>query len=279
MDIKGWRYYNHAAIPLTPPHEEPNLLPLEDNSIWNIEGRTPLLARWTREFDCGYETNWWYVIKDTPFDISSLKAKRRYEINKGIKNFEVCEINASDYKHELYHVVESAWAIYPEKYRPKLDYDAFLKDVDNWNYYKVYAAFQKETQKLCGYAILKRKDLYIDFCVLKSIPEYEHFGVNAAMCYQIVMDHNSFFEDGGYICDGARNIVHETDFQNYLIKYFEFRRAYCHLELAFNPTVKWLVKLSYPFRGVIRKLGWCKWASQLASVLNMEEIRREGTVQ
>ena len=58
-----------------------------------IGGGIPLLARWTSDWDCGYETEWWYCIKDTPFDISTLKSKRRYEINKGNKNFEVREIN------------------------------------------------------------------------------------------------------------------------------------------------------------------------------------------
>ena len=73
--MMGWRYYNHAVIPSSPPNAPLNLTPLEDGSIWKI-GKTPLLARWTTNFDCGYETNWWYVIKDTPFDINVLKAKR-----------------------------------------------------------------------------------------------------------------------------------------------------------------------------------------------------------
>ena len=50
--------------------------------------------------DCGYETNWWYVVKDTPFDLNSLKAKRRYEINKGIKNFEVIDIDPKNYSED-----------------------------------------------------------------------------------------------------------------------------------------------------------------------------------
>ena len=82
MRINGWEYYNHAAVPTVAPHEEPNLQPVEDNSIWKIDGGMPLLARWTTDFDCGSETNWWYVIKDTPFDINALKSKRRYEIKR-----------------------------------------------------------------------------------------------------------------------------------------------------------------------------------------------------
>lgn len=55
-----------------------------------------MLVRWTDNFDCGFETNWWYVIKDKPFDIDALKSKRRYEIRKGRKNFGVEKVNPKD---------------------------------------------------------------------------------------------------------------------------------------------------------------------------------------
>lgn len=38
MDIKGWKYYNHAAIPMTAPHEVPNMTPITDGTIWKIGG-------------------------------------------------------------------------------------------------------------------------------------------------------------------------------------------------------------------------------------------------
>jgi hypothetical protein len=68
--IDGWKYYNHAMIPTTAPHEIPDLTPIKSGSIWNrLREGMPLLARWTSDFDCGYETEWWYCIKDSPFDI------------------------------------------------------------------------------------------------------------------------------------------------------------------------------------------------------------------
>lgn len=110
---EGWRYYNRALIPSTAPHED--VIPLEKGcwSGWGIK-KIPLFARWTTEFDCGYETNWWYVIKDTPFNISELKAKRRYEINKGTKNFDVRIINPIDYVEEIYAVFSAAYSSWPE---------------------------------------------------------------------------------------------------------------------------------------------------------------------
>ncbi len=44
MSVQGWRYYNHAAIPTSAPHEEPNLNPLRDETIWHMKEK-PLLAR------------------------------------------------------------------------------------------------------------------------------------------------------------------------------------------------------------------------------------------
>lgn len=38
MEIEGWKYYNHAAIPSTPPDEKVNILPINDGSIWRIGG-------------------------------------------------------------------------------------------------------------------------------------------------------------------------------------------------------------------------------------------------
>lgn len=82
----------------------------------------------------------------------------------------------------------------------------------------VYGAFHKETKLLCSYAWLKDCDTYMDFCVLKSIPEYERLGVNAAVVSKVLEDINHCVGENYFICDGARNILHETAFQEYLEK-------------------------------------------------------------
>ncbi len=38
MEIKGWKYYNHAVIPTTAPNEKVNMKPLNDGTIWKIGG-------------------------------------------------------------------------------------------------------------------------------------------------------------------------------------------------------------------------------------------------
>ena len=267
-----WKYYNHAIIPKKAPHQE---VTEPNHKIWkNIQGGgKPLFARWTEEFDCGYETLWWYVIKDTPFDINSIKSKRRYEIKKGLKNFEVNIINADEYAEELYQVTLKAYEGYPEKYRPNISRESFEKGLTNWKNHEVYAAFYKESGKMRGYAWIDVYSEYIDFCVLKAHPEYERYGINAALVYAIVNQYNDKLGKNFYICDGARSTLHETKFQDYLEKYFEFRKAYCKLRLKYRFPVGAIVKIIYPFRKVISNES--SLGTKVRTLLEFEKIVRE----
>ncbi len=185
--MSTWKYYNKALIPNCAPHEEPNLEELKDKKIWNQDGKKALFARWTTDWDCGYETDWWYVIKDEPFDINKLKAKRRYEINKGLKNFEVKIIDPTEYKDDLYNVEIEAYSAYPEKYRPNFSRDKFMNCyIKNWSKNTVFGAFKGN--KLCGFALLEDKKSYIDFTVLKTIPQFEKEGINAVLVNCIIMN-------------------------------------------------------------------------------------------
>lgn len=277
MQTDGWKYYNHAAIPTTVPHEEPNIIPIKDGSIWKIGG-APLLARWTTEFDCGFETNWWYVILDTPFDISAIKANYRYKINKGNKNFDVRVINPLDHINELYDVFDAAYESWPSKYRPKFSqsdaHDLAVKLSANSSVV-CYGAFRRETGELCGFMQVPTHESYAELQVQRVKPEYEKLQINAALVCGLIENNNEKLEQGGfYILDGARSISHETAFQDYLEKYFGFRKAYCNLHITYNPKVRWIIKLIYPIRRLLVRFDEIGVVHQINSVLRMEEISR-----
>ena len=274
MKINGWKYYNHAAIPDLPPLVEPDTSPVENGDIWKLDG-SPLLARWTTDFDRLDGGEWWYVIKDTPFDISLLKAKRRYEINKGIKNFDVRPIDPMQYKEELFSVQVAAFSAYPEKYRPTVDKHSFFESIDSWGKYTVLGAFYRETDALSGYALLFwESERYVDFMVLKTDPDFERYNINAALCAGVLLHFSDHLERGGIICDGARSISHETNFQDYLEKNFGFRRAYCCLHVAYSPKMKPIVKVLYPIRKLLYKLDGIGAIHSINAVLKMEDIIR-----
>ena len=71
MGVQGWKYYNHAMIPTTAPHEPANLEALKNGSLWK-ENPKAIMARWTTDWDCGYQTQWWYCIRDGKVNIEEL---------------------------------------------------------------------------------------------------------------------------------------------------------------------------------------------------------------
>lgn len=273
MTTGDWQYYNHAWVPTCPPHQLPDLTPLEQGELFRQGG---VLARYTDDYDCGKETNWWYIIKDSPFDIAALKAKHRYIVRQGEKNFEVRQIDPKQYKERIFSVAEKAFAVYPKKYRPCLNRESFYDDMALWTTGGgvVYGAFSRENDILAGYAVLHERDKYVGFDIQKTVPEYEKFQVNAALVYKILQDYAEKLNQGWYICDGARNIQHQTQFPEYLQKYFAFRKAYCKLHIVYAPKYKRLIKILYPFRRLFHVLDGIRIFHQLNGVLKMEEIVR-----
>lgn len=270
----GWRYYNHSLLPATPPHIPANTNALRQKGFWKEQGGNPILARWISEWDCGVESNWWYVIKDTPFDLMALKSKRRYEIRKGIQHFNVIEIDPKLHKEEIFIIQEEAYKTYPKQYRPIINRERVFKDIDGWSFYKSYGAFDKETGKLVGYSLLNRNGNYVYYAVHKVIPTYESKAVNAAIIYHVLVELNQFLSEGGYICDGSRNVLHQTKFQDYLEKYFGFRKAYCKLHCKYRFPVGIAVSILYLFRSAIYNHDNNRLLNNVAGVLRMEEIIR-----
>ena len=137
-----WRYYEKALLPNIAPHLDVDITDIQSGAIWKShEGRRALLVRWTSEFDSVNQTEWWYCIKDTPFDINLLKSKRRYEINKGKRNFHVKIIDPVAYIDEIVQIQQNAWEEYPKYYRPIFNEAETRQSIRKWDDSIVFGAF------------------------------------------------------------------------------------------------------------------------------------------
>lgn len=86
------------------------------------------------------------MIKDTPFNVSQLKSKRRYEINKGNKNFAVKLIKPSEMVTDIYRVTVSAYTGWPEKYSSAVTEEQIHENVKQWDNtlpFRYYELIQK----------------------------------------------------------------------------------------------------------------------------------------
>jgi hypothetical protein len=72
--MTNWRKYNGVLIPDQPPHIE-----IDDSDSLikkKISANNAFFARWTSNFDCNKETNFWYVICDIPLEFKDYSLKR-----------------------------------------------------------------------------------------------------------------------------------------------------------------------------------------------------------
>jgi len=225
-------------------------------------------------FDCGYETEWWYVIKDEPFSFDSIKSNARTYIRHSLKMCDVRRIQLIDYADTMAEIVINSFIDYKKQYRPKVTSEELIKIFPKEGEY--WGVFLKETSVLCGYGHYLIHDDYIEQSQVKIRPEYLKTGANAALVYTVLNNYMSM-RNIKYFSNGPRNIVHETNYGDYLIKYFNFRKAYCKLCVAYKPTIAIFIKILFPLQkviAIIAKHTDIKLVSQVISILNMEEIRR-----
>lgn len=150
---KRWKQYQGALLWVGNPAKE---TPTEKEAKEAVKESGAMFARWTSNWDCKTPTEWWWCIKDTPFDIQKISSNYRYKINKGNKHFDVHIINAECYVEDIYQVQVAAFSAYPKLYRPHINRDCVYNEIKKWkNDNLVFGAFEKETGLLCGYTLIK----------------------------------------------------------------------------------------------------------------------------
>ena len=268
----GWKYYNHALLPATAPHETVNTAPVDDGSIWKaVWPSKPLFARWTTDWDCGYETGWWFVICTPPFSLSGLSKSSRKSVRKALENCRVARIDPAEYGEALWNVFSAAAKSY-SNYLFTDDKEGFISRCRSASPGQEYwAGFDQETGEMIGYKICTVYDRYVEFSVSKYAPAFLKLRVSDALNY-IVIDYYLNQENKQYISNGERSVIHDTNVQSYYQEHFKFRRAYCRLHLAYRKWFGLLIGLLYPFRRRISVNS--VFGAKLTGVLKMEEIRR-----
>ncbi len=268
-----WTRYQGALLWTGNPKDT---APTEREAQEALHESGTMFARWTSHWDCATPTEWWWCIKDTPLFVNTIPAKHRYRINKGAKYFDVQIITPEDYTEEIYQVMVAAFAVYPKKYQPHLERDSIIESIQSWQeQFIAFGAFEKESHKLCGYFLIREHKDHAELEMLKVIPQYEKLEINAALVYAVVMHYNDRLSPDFYLVDGERNIKHQTRFFEYLIQYFEFRKAYCQLHIVYSPKMHLVVNLLHPFKGGVCLLGkFNTFFYNVYCVLKMETIRR-----
>lgn len=259
-------------MPDTQPHYEIELSDEQKRYLLKIS--KAYLLRWPSDFDCGYETEWWYLIRDKSFNLEEFDSKRRREIRKGLNNCIVKKVDAEYIAKNGFDIYKSAFDSY-ETFQKPAGQEEFYNRMMSRRGNKVFdfwAAFAKNDDKIIAYFMNRVEGECCVYSSGKFSPDYLNLGVHQALVYEMT---NYYLNEMGfkYVCAGARSISHKTNVQEFLIHKLHFRKAFCRLNIYYNPLIRIIVKILYPFRNVISRMD-IDFINKITVLLRQENIRR-----
>lgn len=266
--MKHWRKYNGAIIPDVPPHI---IIHNTDNEIKEFINRSnTFFARWESEFDCNTITNFWFVINDKPMEMIDYDAKTRNKIKKGLKHCIVKRIIKDDLISQGYDVYFSAFKKYNTYLKAKENKD-YIKEIeknpDSWEYWGVF-----HDNILIAYSKVMVVNKYAEYRSTKFHPKFLRYRPSEALIY--TMNRNYLNERKfTYVNNGTRSISHQTNFPDFLVKKFKFRKAYCKLNVIYSMPLGILITLLFPFRFIFKLFNFGPFR-QLNILLKQEMISR-----
>ncbi|MBR4391145.1 MAG: hypothetical protein IKT08_03455 [Bacteroidales bacterium] len=266
--MKGFYLYRKAWRYEGAPHDEPQLSKEEGRALLKKGG---LLVRNTYDFDCNEETSFWYVIKDRFEGLDELKSNERNKIRRSLKALTFKKIGYELLEQDGWNVLKATYDDYTVTDR-KMDSALFLnyllecKD-RGYEYWGIF--HEKELIGFCTVWIWPPD--CCEYGLIGILPEYKHN--NTYPYYGLFHSLNEHYlgeRKFRYVADGARTITEHSNIQNFLMENFNFRKAYCQLDITYKWWMKLAVDLLYPFRKFVN-------IPSVKAVLNMEAMRRAGS--
>ena len=264
--MNGYALYRKAWRFEGAPHCETRLEEKEWKALLQQGG---LLVRNTYEFDCQEETSFWYVIKDQFEGLENLPSRVRNKVRHAFNSFEYRLIPFDTLKENGYQIIQETYADYAVHDR-EMNQKVFMEYLDQCQkqHFDYWGIFDKETQQMVGFCTVTLWDQCCEYGVTGILSKYKkgsyypYYGL-----YQYLNQHYLEKRQFKYVSDSARTITEHSQIQEYLIQNFNFRKAYCQLEVHYRWWMKLAVKMLYPFRKIIP-------LQRVKAILNMEAMQR-----
>lgn len=233
-----------------------------------------MFASYITEYDCDDKTAWWFCVKDDEYDVVKLKAKQRYEITKGRRNFYVEQINLFDHEDQIYEIDKKKFAEYPKEYRPTLRPTAHEHVMGlNGDDQRIFGLFDRKSSELKGYYICREKTFPCIQLSSTGIDPTTYKNNSSAAIMDGILTYYQSISEECYLCDGARNIRHITRYQQFLCSVFNFRYAYCKMKMIYPKWMKMAVTILKPFKNILLKSS-NGFLYNIACVLKMDDYSK-----
>ena len=256
-----WYIYAGALVPLTLFPVFPRLTPSEERKLLKESGA--LALRYTPPVPPGTETPFWYVVCPH-YAFDDLSAKMRNQVRRGRSRCAVERLAPETLAEEGWACLRAARAHYGEGAPEE---EAFRREIRAQGEPPFEFWGVRVGGVLGAYAICVVEGDRVALSVLKIDPAF--FDAYPAYALMDALLEHHVAREGRVMSNGARSVSHETNFQDFLLK-FGFGQQYCALRLAYTPLLALAVRGLYPWRGLLRGKG----LAQGRSLMFQEEIAR-----
>lgn len=263
----GYREYKKCLIWDLPSDEEPRLDINLARKLLTDSGC--LMLHNVYDWDCKEETNFWEIICDKGYEIQDLPSKTRNMVRRSLKDCDIRIIsNIELIEDNGYDVLDKAYIRYKDKNCNPISRPTWEEAIRNDLKSEFWGVYIKETGKLIAYSKNSIGGLRVNYASMKSIPEYmnKHYP-NYGLLYEMT---RYYLKERKYryVTDGYRSITEHSGIQDFLIKRFLFRKAYCRLTIYYKWWFGIAVRLLYPFRSFIN-------IAPISHVLKYDALTRE----
>lgn len=263
-----YQLYKHVWIDTRPPHCSEKL---DSDSVSRLLKSGGAIVRNTYEFDCGYPTSFWYVINDTFIDIGGFSTKMRNMLRKSLKTYDIKRVSAN----EILSVGLPAYQEACKSYKIKTsviseeEFRQRIRECEKAGKSDFWCVYLKDSNECVALAINTVHKDCCEYNTMKCKPSAMHNSTYPY--YGLIFEMNRYYLGElrlKYVCDGSRSITEHSNIQPFLEEKFQFRKAYCKLQITYKWYMRIIVKVLFPFRNLISYLP-------VKSVLKMEEMARD----
>lgn len=187
-------------------------------------------------------------------------------MRRSLKCYDILRVSAEEMEsrgYDLYNQSRKRFGIGQEIPREQWHRQIFNAEQDYW------LAVEKETGIPQALALNKQ---YGDYC------DYITMGVNPGAAkstypmYGLIYEMNRYYLEElqlKFVLDGARSVTEHSNIQALLEEKFKFRKAYCALQIFYQPWLGLAVKMLYPLRNLISN-------EKIAALFRQEAMARQG---
>lgn len=257
--------YKHCLVWGGVPSEESELSKKEAQQL--LKENKAWMLRNIYDWDCGAETNFWFIIKDC-YNFEEYNKKTKKYLAKANERFEYKLISKDFLRAHGYDVYQKAYAHYKVNDGFHETERDFILRIDNMNSeYQIWGAIDKETGLLEAYSICRYLEKICMYESSKANPEflpkyYIMYGLYDARDKYYLGDKNL-----EYVISSARSVSEHSNIQTFLIEKLNFRKAFCRLKLYYSWWLRIAILMLYPMRNLIPFV-------KIKNICKFEEINR-----